>query len=77
MPLQMVEARVPPGNIAFHASAPALPKPKPEPPEVERFGCQLAEGDPDCTSAGTMVPEQNTWSEIVSVRPQAANHCSQ
>src|SRR5437764_11925416 len=70
----MLEAREPAGNVAFHAAAPALPKPKPEPPEGERLRCQLAQCDADRAATGTLVSEENAWSEIVSVRPQPANH---
>jgi hypothetical protein len=77
MPLQMLEARVAPGDVAFYASPPALPKPKPQPSELERVRCQLAERDPDRTAAGTVPPKEDAWGEIVSVRPQAANHRSQ
>jgi hypothetical protein len=70
----MLEAREPASNVAFYTSAPALPKPKSEPPEVERLRCQLAQCYADRAATGAMVPEENTWSEIVSVRPQAVNH---
>src|SRR5947209_1114113 len=73
----MLEAREPAGNVAFDASAPALPKPKPDPPEVERLRRQLAQCDADRAAAGTCIPEENAWSEIVSVRSQPANHRTQ
>ena len=74
VPLQVIEARVPAGNVAFDPSAPALPEPELQPPEVERVGCQLAQRDADRAAAGTIAPEENARSEIVSVRPQAADH---
>jgi hypothetical protein len=77
VPLEMPEARVPPRDVALHASAPALPQPEPKPPELERAGCELAQGYADCASARAAASEENAWSEIVGVRPQAARHRSQ
>src|SRR5437868_15532391 len=70
----MLEAREPAGHVAFDASAPALPEPKPEQPEVERLRCKLAQRDADGAATRPLVPEQNAWSEIVGVGPQPANH---
>jgi hypothetical protein len=70
----VLEAREPPGDVTLHAPAPALPEPKPEPTEVERLGGQLAQCDADRAATGAVSPEENPWSEVVSVRSQAANH---
>src|SRR5436305_2245665 len=70
----MLEAREPAPNVAFHATAPALPEPKPEPPEVERLRCQFAQCDADRAATGPLVSEEDARSEIVSVRSQPANH---
>ncbi len=72
--LQMVQARVPARDVAFHASAPPLPEPEPQPSELERVRRQLPQGDTDRTAAGAVAPEENTGSEVVSVTPQAIDH---
>ena len=73
----MPEPRVSAGDVTFDPSAPALPQPEVQPPELERIGCQLAQGDADRAAAGAISSEENARSEIVSVPYQAAVHCLQ
>jgi hypothetical protein len=77
VPLQVIEVREPASNITFDPSAPALHEPEVQPPKVESVRCQLAQGNADRATPGTMTAKENARSEFVSTRTQATSHCAQ